>query len=384
MPDLKKNVIDKTFKLNQATDELKKIQQNIEKKQIQQNALAFFKQHIAHIEIVRDNILYRLFFPLLPITRFLPKTLKQDFHERVNRESTKTKINDLMADTNLFIRTMIHEEKLNKLFNTNKLIGLLFNHEKLWKDLAFITNLTINGIIIASYSEYFPIETAFAIDPSSAIEYARKYEPRFLLEPEFNQTLIVIDVIGISNIVFSGLVVLFFLMKRAPLILEEKNVWVGFWEMKVNKFKKLMMAIFKSFFCLYLFLSDFDFVYYTAYITFSIAGLAVHPFLFCFHLVDFLRIEQLKNVVLSIWIPRKQLFLTFLILILEEYYFSILAYIFFYMEFTFDSNTDSNNNLLGPPSYYCEHFWKCWLEVFDQTFKVSFFLFVENSNVIFS
>ena len=364
--DLKKNLIDKTFKgNNQESEELKQIQEKMEKKQIQQEALAFFKKNIAHIEIVRDNKLYQVFFPLLPTTRFLPKSLKQDFHEKVNRESSKTKINDLMKDKDEFIRTMIHEEKLNKLFNKNKFIGIIFNHEKLWKDLAFITNLTIHGIIIASYSEYFPSTITFAIDPSGAMDFARKNEPRFFLNKELNDTLIVIYVIGISNIVFSGLVVLFFLMKRAPLILQEKDVWAGFWELKINKFKKILIAILKCFYCLFLFASDFDFVYYSAYISFSIAGLAVHPFLFCFHLIDFLRIDLLKNVIKSIWIPRKQLILTFLILILEEYYFSLLAYIFFYKQVT------SILEGFKEPVYYCETYWKCWMTVFDSTFKVS-------------
>lgn len=366
-------MVDKAFKKNEEMEELKQIQEKIEKKQIQQDSLAFFKKNIAHIEIIRNNNIYKVYFPLLPITRFLPKSLKNDFHERVNRDSTKSKINDLMREKDSFIRTMIHEEKLNKIFNKNKYIAIIFNHEKLWKDLAFITNLVINGIIIASYSEFFPSTTNFALDPQEAISFARKYEPRFFLDPSLNDTLIVIYVIGISNIVFSGLVVLFFLMKRAPLILEEKDVWSGFQEMKINRFKKLLIAIVKSFYCLYLFASDFDFVYYSAYISFSIAGLVVHPFLFCFHLIDFLRIDLLKNVIKSIWIPRKQLLLTFLILILEEYYFSLLSYIFFYEEVTFSIDSDANGNPI--PVFYCESFWKCWMTIFDQTFKVNLIKF---------
>ena len=118
-------------------------------------------------------------------------------------------------------------------------------------------------------------------------------------------------------------------------------------------------------------------MYYSAYISFSIAGLAVHPFLFCFHLIDFLRIDLLKNVVLSIWIPRKQLILTFMILILEEYYFSIISYVFFYSQETATFKVDTTSQL-PIPVFYCESFWKCWVEVFDQTFKVNNFFFIFN------
>ena len=75
---------------------------------------------------------------------------------------------------------------------------------------------------------------------------------------------------------------------------------------------------------------DFEFVFYTTYIIFCILGLAIHPFFVSYGLIcDFLRIKILKNVVKAVWIPRESLTLTFLVFILVEYYFSIVAYIYY-------------------------------------------------------
>ena len=111
------------------------------------------------------------------------------------------------------------------------------------------------------------------------------------------------------------------------------------------------------------------------YILFAIGGLVIHPFLFCFQLTDFLRIDLLKNVVKAVWIPRKQLLLTFLVFILEEYYFSLLSYIFLYDQYKYtlereiinEKGVEETKSVLVE---YCASYWLCWLTTFDQTFKV--------------
>lgn len=147
---------------------------------------------------------------------------------------------------------MLHEEKLNKLLNKNVFIGLIFDHGKLWAQLAFISNLTINFVIIASYSDLAARETCANIknnisDPlypypcnntlnSTMFQIARKEEPRFWYNNKLEATKEAVMIIGIANILFSALVVLFFLLKRAPLLVQD--VWEGFWSMGVGIVKK--------------------------------------------------------------------------------------------------------------------------------------------------
>ena len=52
----------------------------------------FLMSNTAHIEIVRDDKLEIVFFPLLPYCSCLPKDQKKKFEEEVDRSSTKAKV----------------------------------------------------------------------------------------------------------------------------------------------------------------------------------------------------------------------------------------------------------------------------------------------------
>lgn len=49
------------------------------------------------IDIIRDDNLYLIYFPKLPYCKQLPKDIKIDFHNNVDRTSSKTKLTDLMV-----------------------------------------------------------------------------------------------------------------------------------------------------------------------------------------------------------------------------------------------------------------------------------------------
>lgn len=106
------------------------------------------------------------------------------------------------------------------------------------------------------------------------------------------------------------------------------------------------------------FFTDFDFVYYTLYMSFCVIGLVVHPFFFGFLTVDFLRFKILKNVVKAVWEPRVDMGLTFMIFLLIEYYFTLIGYLILYDQYENDT-------------YYgrCNVLWKCFVTTFNWTFK---------------
>lgn len=128
---------------------------------------------------------------------------------------------------------------------------------------------------------------------------------------------------------------------------------------KIKKKRKIIFMIYyitifmmKSFInCLF----NFEFIYYMIYMIMNVSSLAIHPFLFSFNLSDFLNIDILKSMLQAIWIPKKQLLLTFMVFLLVEYYFTISAYL------------SSINDLYGN---LCHNLSTCFLITFDQTFKV--------------
>lgn len=82
----------------------------------------------------------------------MPKDLKTEFHDEVNRSSAKTKLNYLMTKSESIIKTMKHEEYLRILFNINPIFGAIASQGKLWELCLFLTTIAINLIILFSYS----------------------------------------------------------------------------------------------------------------------------------------------------------------------------------------------------------------------------------------
>ena len=161
-------------------------------------------------------------------------------------------------------------------------------------------------------------------------------------------------------IICSCFVVIFFFCKKGAL--DIKDAWrVANKESIQAKKQKFIIRIFrycwiflKGFFTV---LMNIELLYYLAYGILAFLAINYHSFFFAFHLsFILLRYPTLRNVIRAVWEPKIQLFLTLILFILLEYYFTIFAYLKFY-------------------NYYnerCENLYMCLLETFDQTFKVIF------------
>lgn len=73
----------------------------------------------------------------------------------VNRETTNSKVFDLVSETKKLIKICENEEKLKIYFSQNKIVALFANYVNLWKDIAFLLSLLLNLFIITSFSTYF-------------------------------------------------------------------------------------------------------------------------------------------------------------------------------------------------------------------------------------
>jgi len=90
------------------------------------------------------------------------------------------------------------------------------------------------------------------------------------------------------------------------------------------------------------------------YGTLAFIATFVHPFFFAFHLSEIvIRFPTLRNIIRSFWEPKIALLLTFILIILFNYFFTLFAYTFFY---------ESYDNK-------CETLLYCFLETFDKAFK---------------
>ena len=332
---LKKNLVN-----NEGLDEEEstKVIEAVELKQKTRDAIAFFNENIRHIEVVIHDDLEKIYFPLLPYCKTLSKVYKKDFQESVVRSSAKTKLGCLMTTSDYMIRVMKHEKRLQKLFNTYKLMGIIANNGEIWEFCCFWSNLFLNLIIISSYSNKFQ---------------DRLHEPHLFFNKDIENTHYLITTIGVVNLVFSSLVVGFTLIKRGPILIEK--VWRGFNKTKMNVIKRFIKFLVNIILSIYFCFTDFLFSYYVLFIAVAILGLTIHPFFFVIQLYDVVRIEVLTNVIKSVWIPKLSLFLTFLVFLMFQYYFTLIGYI------VFSSHYNDGDR--------CKSLWECFFTTFDYTFK---------------
>ncbi|EGR30673.1 MIR domain protein [Ichthyophthirius multifiliis] len=331
---------------------IKQQKEEEENKKMLKKAFFFFSDHTAHIDVVRNNQLEIVFFILLPFTDCLPKDKKIEFHENVDRQSVKTKVGYLMQQCKSFIEISKHEHKLKIIFSQNKFIALFANYVNLWKQLTFTLTLILNIFILISFNS----------DYEDRINNYRLYDALSDQRLSQDRTDQIFDILGIIMTICSSFVVLFFLCKNVPLIVKKA------WSDDINQgqknknmrdqgaFKILIIFLTKLFKVIFIFLQEIEVMYYIAYGALAVLGTVIHPFFYTFHLTEILiRYPTLKNVIKSVYIPRTQLYLTFVLFIIIVYTFTLIGFTFFYKDY--DGNCD---NLLI-----------CFLFTFDFTFKAN-------------
>jgi hypothetical protein len=322
----------------------------IQDKNILSEAFYFFQKHTGNIEVVfTNNILTKVYFPIPPESSSLTIEIKENFQANVDRTTYKTKLQGLVNETTKIIEEYKHEHRLNKVFKKYKLLNFITANNSLWKDLAFMNTLLINFLILASYSEYHNTH--------------RLKEPSFLYGEDRDiyggltseQTLNLFAVLGAFQCGFAVMVVFFYILKTAPV--QGKRGWK---KVKAhqgpNKQPILAKAIqftMKLSFALY-YVMNANVLFYISYLIFALFGILIHPFFFSYHLFEILyRFPSLQNVIKSVSVPKKSLFLTFVFTLVLVYIFGLLGYYWFYEYFQGN----------------CPSLFVCTLSVFDKGFK---------------
>lgn len=119
--------------------------------------------------------------------------------------------------------------------------------------------------------------------------------------------------------------------------------WSNLWK-KIQKYFKLIF--------------NMEVLYAVGYMGFAILALSIHYFFFCYHLIEFIKTQTvLKNVLRSVYNPRKQLIFIFVFFLVLEYFYSLLIFYFFYDIMPLNS---------------CISVFSCLATVYTNTFSVNF------------
>jgi len=325
-------------------------------KQMNKEAISFFAKYTASIEINRNGILYKQYFPKLPPCFYLEKDLKKWFLQNVNRTTLHSKVSSLVFLSEEFIESLKINTSIKNFTGSNFLLSLISKHLKLWKDLSFLLCIMQN-LIVLRFSE-------------DILEGSHEFTFTFRLNDfdEPNTAKRTLFIMELLQIVFSGLVWLFSISKRAPLVMKKAKKYITMTEneeiqqgeselnlapqkesLDFTKSLKRLLIYMKFTFL------DYYIMYYMIYTTLAVLGL-FNPLFIAALLFDvFVRFPLLLYVVKSLWRPKYQICLTMALFIIIQYYFTLVAFYIFY---------DSFQDL-------CEDLYQCFSLILDQTFKTN-------------
>lgn len=321
----------------------KEVEKNSEK--IVKAAYEFFESHTGNVEVVFNGDIFRVYFYYPPEYKGLTKEIKENFHQYAIRDSDQSKLKYLLDRTDVLIKTIAHEFFIKNIMKKSKTIFFIATNVENFRKIAFFLTIILNFIILTSYSSDRNHESLFTFTPGDV----------GLGE---GLTVALLKFLGIIQLVCCILIVAFFLLKVGPLLAKQG------WELRGSRFYFLrsgkglliisILKVAQVVSTIFYVVSNIDVIYYLLYAVFSIMGIILHPFYFSLLLLDVVyRYPALQNVVNSIYLPRKALLLTFLLLLVIVYMFSIIGYWLFF-------------DYLNPD---CKTLLQCLLTVWDRSFK---------------
>ena len=159
----------------------------------------------------------KVYFPIPPFCKKLSKEIKNKFHNSVDRGSAKSKLIGLIENSQEIIEKMEYEQHQYHFMQRNRIIGFLAMREHLWLHLAIVTNLLLNFFIMFSY-----YDRCHKVNNGKELVCDKYSEPRLFyfissIGDRITATPAIIRWLGYSNLLFSLMQVIFFLIKRTPL-----------------------------------------------------------------------------------------------------------------------------------------------------------------------
>lgn len=172
-------------------------------------------------------------------------------------------------------------------------------------------------------------------------------------------------ILEIAQIIFSVIILALYIAMR----INKANQDIKNSEKTVKfklKYKDLNAPLSKKSKTIYRFLvvtSERGFYNYFFYLIFTILGLFNFSFIAILLLDIFFLSPVLRTILSSIWRPKKQIFVTLVLLIIIQYIFSIVAYLAFSRDFS------AEDEETGEHESGCENLLICFSIMFDSTFK---------------
>ena len=314
-------------------------------------AYSFYYDYTPTIEIMSGEHIMKYYVKLSPICKCLTEEMKEDFHAKVDRASTKTKIEYLLTKVDYYHYILVHAKKRLELFRALPLLDLLINHYKFYRDIFMIIGFLQNVLIFCSlYRTNDDNMKVTEYSPDFDYDYGFLYKHKYIKITRnifFGTSILqcILSCLILITYAFNNIPRFFFFeipestQNKYYQLSNQGEIFYNYNENpnsdeycvvdyeKKRKNIKLYQKIL-PFFCnlikdgmlfyhLFLFI-----ICLVTVITQNYRYLSILVFEIIMHS------EMLKDIVKAFWIPRKSLILTFILFYLIAYYFFILVYLF--------------------------------------------------------
>ena len=314
----------------------------------EQDIINFLKKYIKELEISLDNIIYKIYFPMLNKANTI-KIYEYEYY-KVEQIDSSDFINYLIDNyDSIHIRAKQYVS-INKIINL-PILNVFFKNINILGQILIIFSLISNLIIMLSYNDYITIcDEENDIKLRKNKNYVRLECPYLLYNKKYESSIVLnlLKIFGIielilQSIIFIDYIVRIFLVEQAKAKLKRENNNI------FNMIFIFLETIFNS-------IINFRSFYYILSIIFICLGLSIHPFFYCITLLEFVnRIQLMQAVLKAMYKPLANILITLLMFIILEYLFSLFAISYF--TYHFPNITDTKN------------FLKTFMRTIEQTFK---------------
>ena len=293
----------------------------------------------------------KYFVKLSPICKCLTEEMKEDFHSKVDRSSTKTKIEYLLSKVDYYHYILVHAKKRLELFRNLPLLDLLINHYKFYRDVFMIIGFLQNVLIFCSlYRTNDDYMEVTEYSPDFVYDYGFLYKNK-----NITITKRIFFATSILQCVLSFIILITYAFNNIPRLLffeisedaqkkyyqfsnqgEKLYKYNGshnsddFCLLDYEKKRKNIKLYQKIFSFLYNLIQDGMLFYHLLMFIILLITVITQNYRYLAFLVAeiIMHSEMLKDIVKSFWVPRKAFILTFILFYLIAYYFFILVYLF--------------------------------------------------------
>ncbi len=316
-----------------------------------EDAETFYIKYTESIEILREDKVYKIYFYLLPFCKSLNKFEKIRFLEEIDRTNSKTKLMDIIKFSNKLKYELENDYYVKEFQYYLPICGIIFKSVELWKDLSLLLTIIQNIFIIFAVHKVGKIET-MCLDLYNCVQIQRWVDEKTLFNMEVEDFDNLVDILSYVQIGLACLIFVEFMCRKIPALYgiteEEVN------QKNLSNFKRRLLFLQKF---LMKIIFNFEIVYYCGYVIFAFLGTFYSDFYFCFLLLEVVqRLKTLRNVLMAIKNPYKELILTFILWIIVVYYFAIFGYSFFTKYF--------------PEKNDCNTMYRCFATLFYQNNKM--------------